>query len=46
MDLLLVSIVAVVAIISVSVLTFKSIKLILSNDINLAKKIDVISKRD
>jgi hypothetical protein len=42
MELLTVSVVATVAIISVSVVTLKAIKMILSDEINLAKKIKKI----
>lgn len=46
MTMLQVSIVASIAIISVSIVTMKTIKMILSDDINLAGKVNVISKKD
>ena len=41
MDLLMISLVAVTAIVSLSVLTFKVIKIIILDDINLARKLNL-----
>ncbi|MCQ4924957.1 hypothetical protein NE686_17790 [Tissierella carlieri] len=46
MDFLLIAIVAAIAIVSVSVMTIMAIKMVLSDDINLAKKIRFILGED